>query len=175
MSGPLTGLDPVPRARLRRGSKVAEDRAATRRGRLDTVQMASYTRAPSTAAGPCTTGRRWRTVLRAIALFALGIVLLDSSNVHAQNAMTHKGVVLPNGSVRVAEGRFRLPDGYDATMKWLKTAYKADKYPRKFIVNQPGVKGIHVVNPTVTEEWEGFNLYEHQGEVRLYVLLRQAR
>jgi len=104
---------------------------------------------------------------------ALMFVFANAGVSRAAEGFTHKGVTLPNGSVKVGEDRFRLPDGYEATMKWLKNAYKAEKFPRKFIVNQPGIKGIHVVNPSTTDEWEGFNLYEYQGEVRLYVLVRR--
>lgn len=142
---------------------------------LDTVQTASYMRRPSTVAGPCKSGR-WRAGVRWFRQVAPVLVLMSLAAIAGPvlaEGFSHKGVTLPNGSVKIGEDRFRLPDGYEATLKWLKNAYKAEKFPRKFIVNQPGIKGIHIVNPSTTDEWEGFNLYEYQGEVRLYVLVRR--
>lgn len=84
------------------------------------------------------------------------------------------GLILPGGAVRVGEDRYRLPDGFDASVKYYKGVYKPEKYRRRPIVNQPGIKAIHVDNPEPDAEWEGFNLYEYQGEVRLFILVRRT-
>jgi hypothetical protein len=88
----------------------------------------------------------------------------------------HRGVVLPGGSVKVGEDRFRMPWNWDQTHKFLKTTYPYDRFPRKFVVNQPSVKAVHIVNKNTKDEWEGLNVYEIQTEtgreVRLYILAR---
>lgn len=86
-----------------------------------------------------------------------------------------RGVVLPNGAVRIADDRYRLPDPWEATLKYYRGIYRLEKFPRKAIVNQPGIKAVHVDNPDVSGEWEGYNIYEYQGEVRLYVLAREKK
>ncbi len=86
-----------------------------------------------------------------------------------------KGLTLPGGAVRIAEDRYRLSESWTGAMKFLKAQYRPEKFPRRFVVNQPGIKAIHIDNPDATGEWEGFNLYEYQGEVRLYVLTRDKK
>lgn len=113
-------------------------------------------------------GRR----LAALLLMAGFVLLGRPPEALAAGEFRAKGVVLPNGAVRIGDDRYRLPETWDATLKFYRTVYKPDRYPRKFIVNQPGIKAWHFVNPEPKEEWEGFNLYEYQGEVRLYILAR---
>ena len=86
-----------------------------------------------------------------------------------------RGVVLPNGAVRVADDRFRLQETWDAALKYYRGIYRPEKFPRKAVVNQPGIKAEHFENPDAGGEWEGFNLYEFQGEVRLYILARDKK
>ena len=50
------------------------------------------------------------------------------------------------------------------------TALPATQYPRKSIVNQPGVKAVHIANPSGKGAWEGLNVYEANDEVRIYVV-----
>jgi len=86
-----------------------------------------------------------------------------------------RGLTLPGGAVRIAEDRYRMPENWQASLKFLKGLYRPEKYPRRLVINQPGIKAIHVENPESESEWEGFNLYEYQGEVRLYVLARERK
>lgn len=109
----------------------------------------------------------WKAVLLVVALFAMPAGAAGEFKAH--------GVLLPNGAVRVAEERYRLPESFDATAKWYSQVYKPDKFPRRRIINQPGVKAIHIVNPEQGGEWEGLNLYEYRGEVRLFILVRQKK
>jgi hypothetical protein len=85
------------------------------------------------------------------------------------------GVTLPNGAVRIGsdENRYRLQESLEAALKWYKGLYRPEKYLRKLIVNQPGIKAIHIENPDPKGEWEGFNLYTYQGETRIYILGRE--
>jgi hypothetical protein len=44
------------------------------------------------------------------------------------------------------------------------------QFPRKPVVNQPGVKAVHISNPSGRGAWEGLNIYEANDEVRIYVV-----
>ena len=46
-------------------------------------------------------------------------------------------------------------------------------FPRRSIVNQPGVKAVHIINPS-GKNFEGLNIYESNDEVRIYVVPLQA-
>jgi hypothetical protein len=79
------------------------------------------------------------------------------------------GAQLPDGSQKVGENRYRAPHDFEETMKYYRTVYPVQAYPRKSIVNQPGVKAVHIVNPS-GKNFEGLNIYEANDEVRIYVV-----
>lgn len=83
---------------------------------------------------------------------------------------TDLGAVLPDGAHRVAEHRYRSSTDFEATLKFYKTTYPAAQYPRKAVVNQPGVKAVHIANPSGRGSWEGLNIYEANEEVRIFVV-----
>jgi hypothetical protein len=80
------------------------------------------------------------------------------------------GAALPDGAHKVAEHRFKSSTDFEGTMKYYKTVYPVAQYPRKHIVNQPGVKAIHIPNTSGRGSWEGLNIYEANDEVRIYVV-----
>ncbi len=79
------------------------------------------------------------------------------------------GVQLPDKSSKVGERRYRVPQDWENTLKYFKTVYPTATYPRRSIVNQPGVKAIHITNPS-GKSWAGLNVYEANEEVRVYVV-----
>ena len=80
------------------------------------------------------------------------------------------GVQLPSGAQKVGENRYRSPDDFEETLKYYKTVYPPERYPRKPIVNQPGVKAVHIQNPS-GKNFEGLNIYEaNEGEVRIFIV-----
>lgn len=79
--------------------------------------------------------------------------------------------VLPDSAHKVAENRYKAAGDFEAVMKWYKTALPVVAYPRKQIVNQPGIKALHIANPTGKGGWEGLNIYENNDEVRIYVVV----
>lgn len=105
-----------------------------------------------------------------LSVFTLAALLPTSAQ--AAGEFRHRGVLLPGGSVRVGEDRFRLPDNFSASLRFYRSHYNTGRFPRKAIVDQPGIKAIHVVNPDSGGAWDGFNIYEHQREVRVYILPR---
>lgn len=106
------------------------------------------------------------------ALFALGLALLCGV-AWAGGEFKVRGAWLPGGAAKIAEDRYRAPQGWEETLKFYKNTYPPAKYPRRSIVNQPGIKAIHLVNVDGKEEWEGLNVYELQGEVRIFILARR--
>ena len=80
------------------------------------------------------------------------------------------GVQFPDKTTKVGERRYRVPQDWENTIKYFKTAYPSAQYPRHMIVNQPGVKAVHLANPDGRGGWVGLNIYEASDEVRVYVV-----
>jgi len=80
------------------------------------------------------------------------------------------GVQFPDKTTKVGERRYRVPQDWENTMKYFKTAYPSAQFPRHTIVNQPGVKAIHLANPDGHGGWVGLNIYEANDEVRVYIV-----
>ena len=83
---------------------------------------------------------------------------------------TELGAVVPDGARKVAEHRYKSSTDFEGTMKFYKNVYPASTNPRKSIVNQPGVKALHIPNTSGRGSWEGLNIYEANDEVRIYVV-----
>ncbi|ATB37597.1 hypothetical protein CYFUS_003022 [Cystobacter fuscus] len=79
------------------------------------------------------------------------------------------GAQLPDGAQKVGENRYRAPGDYEKTLEYYKIVYPSSAYPRRVIVNQPGVKAVHITNPS-GKNFEGLNIYEANDEVRVYVV-----
>lgn len=84
------------------------------------------------------------------------------------------GVALPDGVRKVGEDRYRSPKDFEETLKFYKTAYPAERFPRKSIVNQPGVKAVHIQNPG-GKKFSGLNIYEANDEVRIFIVRPSAK
>jgi len=99
------------------------------------------------------------------------VTLLLSAPVAARAGRV-AGAQLPDGSKAVEANRYRMQGSYADTLKYFRTVYPPAKYPRKPIVNQPGIKAVHIANPAPRPGgWEGLNVYELRGETRVFVLV----
>ncbi len=78
---------------------------------------------------------------------------------------------LPDGSKKVAENRYRSPHDWEYTWKSLDRNLPASSYPRKAIINQPGIKARYIANPSGHGGWEGINVYQTPEDIRMYVVL----
>ncbi len=58
---------------------------------------------------------------------------------------------------------------FDTTVKHYKPVYPPANYPRTMIVNQPGIKAVHIANPS-GKGFEGLNIYQTNEEVRIYIV-----
>ena len=81
-----------------------------------------------------------------------------------------EGVQFPDRTTKVGERRYRVPQDWENTLKYFKTAYPSAQYPRHMIVNQPGVKALHLTNPDGHGGWTGLNIYEANDEVRVFIV-----
>jgi hypothetical protein len=82
------------------------------------------------------------------------------------------GATIPDESRQVGERRYRINKSYEDALKYFRTVYPPGKYPRKPIAYHPGIKAVHIGNPEAKPgSWDGLNVYELNGETRVYVLL----
>lgn len=82
------------------------------------------------------------------------------------------GAILPDGAEKVAENRYRVPKTYEETLKFFRQTYGA-RYTRRTVTDQLSVKAMHLENPDAKPgQWEGLNVYELKGEVRVFVLVK---
>ncbi|MFL5319365.1 MAG: hypothetical protein ACJ790_06890 [Myxococcaceae bacterium] len=79
------------------------------------------------------------------------------------------GAQLPDNASKVGENRYRSDRDWAQTEKYYHGVYPESAFPRRMIVHQPGVKAIHIVNPS-GKNFEGLNIYEANDEVRIYVV-----
>ena len=87
--------------------------------------------------------------------------------------MVVKGALLPNGSQQVGEDRYKSPSNWKDTLTWIEKKYPRSTYTYKTIVNQPGIRGFHIVNGVDKKsEWDGINVYELDGETRFFIVSR---
>ncbi|MFY2561457.1 hypothetical protein ACN469_27915 [Corallococcus terminator] len=82
------------------------------------------------------------------------------------------GAQLPDGAQKVGENRYRVPKDFEATLDYYRSVYSTSNYPRRQIVNQPGVKAVHITNPS-GKNFAGLNIYEANEEVRIYIVPTQ--
>ncbi len=72
-------------------------------------------------------------------------------------------------------GRFRSPRSFDETLDYYQRVFNQAGGARwRNIVNLPGIKAKHIESTKKKTKWEGINLYEYKGEVRIYVVPRDA-
>jgi hypothetical protein len=83
------------------------------------------------------------------------------------------GAQIPDGAQKVAENRYRTTQNFEETLKYYKSAYPVAQYPRKSIINQPGVKAIHIAAPP-GKTFEGLNIYEANEEVRIFIVTAEV-
>lgn len=79
------------------------------------------------------------------------------------------GVQLPEGAEKVGENRYRVKEDFDGTKKFYKSILPSKEYPRHGIIDQPGIKAIHIENPN-GGKWQGLNIYQADDETRLFII-----
>jgi hypothetical protein len=91
------------------------------------------------------------------------------------SALDVAGAILPDDARKVGENRYQLGRDWEAVMKYYRTTYSA-RFTRRPIADQPGVKAVHIANPDARPgQWEGLNVYELKGAVRVFVLVKRGK
>ncbi len=98
------------------------------------------------------------------------IPLLWLGSAHAEMV---NGIQLPENAQKVGENRYRTSLNWEDILKYYRTVYSPQAFPRRTIVNQPGVRAIHIVN-TSSKLVEGLNVYEANEEVRIYIVPKEV-
>lgn len=81
---------------------------------------------------------------------------------------------VPAGAEPLAQtGRYRSPRTYDETLNFYRRLFAPTGGVKwRNIVSMPGIKAKHVESLSKKTRWEGINIYERQGEVRIYIIPR---
>ena len=84
---------------------------------------------------------------------------------------------LPPGSQPTAVGhRFRSSRTYDETLDFYQRLFNQTGGVRwHAIINQPGLRARHVESMRRKTKWEGLNIFDVRGEVRITVLPRAVQ
>ncbi|MED5463959.1 MAG: hypothetical protein VX699_04845 [Myxococcota bacterium] len=86
-----------------------------------------------------------------------------------------KAPLIPNAVAVEDAGRFTSPRNFDDTIKYYRRYFRAKGGVRwHHIVNQPTVKAKHIQSLRKSTLWEGINIYEKKGEVRIYIIPRKT-
>ena len=103
---------------------------------------------------------------------AFAVLLLGTAAIAAEGFKA-RGFILPDGAVKIDEDRYRLTQPWDEAVRFYRRAYPPGKFPRRTLHNQSAVRAMYIENPGASE-WEGVNLYEVRGEVRVFILASAA-
>ena len=76
------------------------------------------------------------------------------------------------GSIALDEtGRYDSPRSYDDTVDYYRRYFRSRGGAQwRNIVNLPSIKAKHIKSTTKKDQWEGINVYEHRGRVRIFVI-----
>jgi hypothetical protein len=111
--------------------------------------------------------------LRALALgglFAAGLLTCPLAAAEEQEVY---GAPLIPGAKLIEPGRYSSPRNYTETILFFQRFYKSKGGIRwTTIAHLPSVKAKHISSTLKKTLWEGVNIYETNGEVRLYYLPR---
>ncbi len=81
---------------------------------------------------------------------------------------------LPKEAVALEEpGRYRTSRSFDETIEYYQREFRRTGGVRwNNVVNLPGIKAKNVTCLRKKTKWEGINIYEARGEVKIYVIPR---
>ena len=81
--------------------------------------------------------------------------------------------IVPDSRRLEEQGRYRSGRSYDESIDYYKRVFRRTGGVRWYnIVNKPGIKAKHLKSLRKKTEWEGINIYEHRGQVVIYVIPR---
>src|SRR5215472_1900703 len=115
--------------------------------------------------------RQWQLADALIRLFLSIAALLCALPARpALGDSSSHGAILPPGAREVGPDRYQAAAPFAETLKFYQKTYSAEHYPRRSIADLPGVRAVHLSNPS-RNGWDGLNIYELNGVTRIYVLV----
>lgn len=82
--------------------------------------------------------------------------------------------IVPHSLALSEPGRYQSARSYDDTLDYYERIFRRTGGVRwRSIINQPGIKAKNIESLRRTTDWEGINVYEKQGEVRIFVIARE--
>ncbi len=79
-----------------------------------------------------------------------------------------------SGARMISEGRYRCPNNYNETLmayrRMLRNSGGGFKW--RTIIHQSNLKAKYLENTRKNGNWAGINIYEHNGETRIFVVPR---
>ena len=81
--------------------------------------------------------------------------------------------LVPGAKPLAEPGRYESSRSYDDTVDFYRRVFQRTGGVRWYnIVNQPTVKAKHVASLRSKTKWQGINIYERQGKVRIFIVPR---
>ena len=107
------------------------------------------------------------------ALMILTAVLMTASVALA--IPLEEAPVIPKAKKLAEPGRYESPRNFADTVKYYERALKRQGGARWYpIINSPKVKAKHAASRFKKTAWQGINIYEVDGHVRIFVIPRHA-
>ena len=83
--------------------------------------------------------------------------------------------VIPKAKTLAEPGRYESPRNFADTVKYYERALKRQGGARWYpIINSPKVKAKHAASRSKKTAWQGINIYEVDGHVRIFVIPRHT-
>jgi hypothetical protein len=102
---------------------------------------------------------------------ALSLMLVG---VEAEGERVYGAPILP-GARKLEDGRYAAGRSYDDTLEFYEKLFKGSTQVRfRAIINNPAIKAIHLQNLKGGSTWAGINIYELNGQTRVYVVKGDA-
>lgn len=104
-------------------------------------------------------------------ILALTFALLAAE---AEGERVYGAPMVPNAR-KVEDGRYISPRTYDDTLEFYEKLFKGSNAVRfRAIINAPSIKAVHMQNTKPGGTWLGINIYELNGQTRLFVVKSDA-
>jgi hypothetical protein len=103
---------------------------------------------------------------------ALFLLAAPAEERPAPAALTEAPII--PGAIPLSEpGRYQSPRNYPETLDYYRRLFARTGGVRwRNIVNQPDIRAKHAASLRRKTRWQGLNIYEKQGHVRIYVVQR---
>ena len=79
--------------------------------------------------------------------------------------------LVPSAVALDETGRYESPRSYDETIDYYRRYFRSRGGAKwRNIVNLPTIRAKHIYSTSRKAAWQGINIYEHRGRVRIYVI-----